>query len=292
MPVNPYFNHTTFTSEQNLIDSLIVESIQIYGHDTAYLIREDVNLDKLFGEDDLAKYQTAIPVEMYIKSVQSFSGQSEFMTKFGLHIEDQCTFSVAKSRWVTETANTSLVRPRENDIIWLQFTPTNRYLFEIRFVEDKEELFQLGKLYTYELRCELMNYSHERVITGNTVIDGVADLQTYTLALNVTNVTPNTSYILNETVYQGDVNTPTATGLVVSFAAASNAAGTLSVECITGTFDANNGPIVSASSGLTATLGDTPDPLISAVAPDSDNIFDTNAAQNIITIRGTNPRTS
>jgi hypothetical protein len=294
MPINPYFNHSTFESEQTLVQDLNDEAIQIYGHDTAYLVREDVDLDKLFGEDELAKFASALSIEMYIKSSASFSGQSEFMTKFGLHIEDQCTFSVSIRRWGNLVDEFDApARPREGDIIWLQMTPTNRYLFEIRFVEDKEQLFQLGKIYTYEIRTELMNYSHERIVTGNSDIDAVASNQTYSLSLDLTDLVQpdaNITYLLEETVYQGDVNLPTATGIVVSFEETTANSGTLIVQSITGAFANTGGLITGTTSGTTASLTDTPDVRISAVAPDSDNIFISDEAESVIVVRGQNPK--
>ena len=161
MPVNPYFNFTNFNTEQDLVEDLIIESIQIYGHSVHYIRREDAAIDKLLGEDASSRYTNGYEVEMYLKSSDSFQGQSEFMSKFGLHIEDQATFLVSARRF--GQISTGLDRPRENDIIYVEMTPTNRYLFEIRFVENKEQLFQLGKLYTYELRCEMMNFSHEQI---------------------------------------------------------------------------------------------------------------------------------
>ena len=191
MPLNPYFNHTTQVSEQTLLQDLIDESIQIYGHDTYYIERDTVDLDMILGEDHLAAYTNATPIEMYIKSTESFQGQSEFISKFGLHIEDQASLVVSQRRWAL-VFGAHLIRPREGDIIWIQMTPDNRYLFEIRFVENKEQLFQLGKLYTYELRCEMMNYTHEKVETALPDIDSAVEkymVPVETVGANTTPVT-------------------------------------------------------------------------------------------------------
>lgn len=172
--INRYFNQTSYTPEQDLMQDLIDESIQIYGHDVYYIVRENVDLDTLLGEDHLERWANAYAIEMYIKSTQSFQGQSEFISKFGLQIDDQCTFSVSTRRFNRVFQNV-LTRPRENDIIWIQMAPTKRYLFEIRFVEDKEQLFQLGKLYTYELRTELLTHSHGRIETDIPEIDNLVN---------------------------------------------------------------------------------------------------------------------
>ncbi len=232
MPVNPYFNTVTFATEQSLLNDLIVESIQIYGHSAYYLRREDVAIDKLFYEDPLARYPHASEIELYLKDKVSFAGSSEVFSKFGLIIEDQATFLVAASRFAT--VEPTLSRPRENDIIFIQFTPTNRYLFEIRFVENKEQLFQLGALYTFELRCEMMNYSHERVETGRADIDDLASAGAYTLDITMGAGSGSGTYTVGETVYQGDsFLLAMATGTVVAWSGSTKV---LSVQNITGAF--------------------------------------------------------
>lgn len=284
MPVNPFFNQTSYEGEQNLIQDLIDESIAIHGHETYYLKREDVDLDKLFGEDELQRFTQARSIEMYIKTSQSFQGQSEFVSKFGLHIEDQCTFSVSVRRFNTRVGDL-LTRPREGDIVWLQMTPTNRYLFEIRFVEDKEQLFQMGKLYTYELRCEVMNYSHERVQTSVPDINKVAENAAYTLSLELQ--TGNGAYIVGETVYQGESFIEAlATGTVSGFDANTNI---LLLQNITGEF-ANDVQIVGLSSNITRLPVGAPDTAPTRHDPIADNTLAVEESESIIVVRGTNPR--
>jgi len=216
MSVNRYFNHTSFASEQGLVQDLIDESIQIYGHDVYYIPRDTVNLDTFLGEDPLTAFTTTYPIEMYLKTLESFQGQSEFISKFGLHIEDQATFIVSQRRFTSavvdavDSAVTVLSRPREADLIYIEMTPNNRYLFEIKFVEDKERLFQLGKLYTYELRCELMNFTNEKVNTNVDDIDEVAQKEAYTINITM-NAGGSGTFVVGESVYQGNTSLATAT---------------------------------------------------------------------------------
>ena len=56
-------------------------------------------IDHLFGEDKLLKYETAADVEMYVKNVEGFEGEGDFMSKFGLQINDQLTLTVARKRF-------------------------------------------------------------------------------------------------------------------------------------------------------------------------------------------------
>ena len=286
MPTNPFFNHVTFTTEQDLIQDLIDEAIQIKGHSVYYLPREGVNESQLFGEDPLMIYPTAFEIEMYIKSIRMFEGASELMTKFGLLIEDKCVFSVSARRWQQE-ANThapTLTRPRENDIIWIQMTPTNRYLFNIQFVEDKEEFFELGKLYTYKLECELMQYSHERVQTNISAVDNVATSAAYTISLLLGS--GSGTYANNELVYQGpNIIEATATGMVYGFNANTN---TLLLQDVTGTF-VGNVAIIGANGQYI--LSESPDTAPTVHDPLADNDFLTNH-DSVIVIRKPNPRTS
>lgn len=282
MPTNPFFNEVSFATEQSLLNDLIVESIQIYGHSAYYLRREDVNIDPMFYEDPLARYRNASEIELYLKSNQSFKGSSEVFSKFGLVIEDQAEFLVAASRFAA--VEPTLLRPRENDIIYIQFTPTNRYLFEIRFVENKEQLFQLGKLYTFELRCEMMNYSHERIETGNTDIDGVATQGAYTL--DITMGAGSGVYTVGETVYQGDSYLlAIATGTVAGWNVSTKV---LSVQNITGEFAATvevTGVTSSAHYAPQAAPATAP----TSHDPVSDNAYLTETKPSVVQPRS-NPR--
>jgi|TARA_A100001391_G_scaffold174276_2_gene136660 hypothetical protein len=207
MTTNKYFSNFTYGREQDTQDDLIVESIKIYGQDVKYMPRTLVKEDDLFGEDILSKFETAVDLEMYIKNTTGFEGEGDFLSKFGLEIRDQVTFTMARKRWdqITtekiidevgfnyqiETANTgaysnshslmletgsangysiSSSRPNEGDLI---FFPLNEKLYEIKFVEHEEIFYPHGKLYTYDLTCELFQYSSQQLDTGNTAIDSL-----------------------------------------------------------------------------------------------------------------------
>ena len=63
-------------------------------------------------------------------------------------------------------------RPLEGDLI---FFPMVDKLFEIKFVEHESVFYQTGRLQTYDLRCELFDYSSEQIDTGFSEIDKVED---------------------------------------------------------------------------------------------------------------------
>jgi hypothetical protein len=159
--------------EQTLIEDLIIESIRIYGIEVYYMPRTLVNEDYLFDEATLSKFDDAYPVEMYIKSVDGFDGDGDFLSKFGLEIRDAVTLTVARRRFSEEVepdTTEDIGRPSEGDLIYL---PLNGKIFEVKFVEHEAIFYQMGSLQTYDLRCELFEYSHERIDTGISVIDQV-----------------------------------------------------------------------------------------------------------------------
>jgi hypothetical protein len=134
-----------------------------------YMPRTLTNYDKLLGTDDQSQYNKAILVELYIKSVDGFTGDGNFMSKFGLQIRDQVVFSIAQRTFNQEVAiQTDQLRPNEGDLIYF---PLNRKCFQIKYVNKYEMFYQFGALQTWELTCELFEYSNEQFNTGIAEID-------------------------------------------------------------------------------------------------------------------------
>jgi len=181
MATNLYFNNYGHQQQQWLIEDLIIESIKIYGMEVYYIPRTLVSEDTIWGEDTISTFDEAIPLEMYIKNVDGFEGEGDFLSKFGLEIRDEMTLTVAKRRYEEEiTSHThagqdtvshdQANRPIEGDLIYF---PLNGKLYEIKFVEHEAIFYQMGSLQTYDLRCELFEYSHQELNTGITDIDAI-----------------------------------------------------------------------------------------------------------------------
>jgi hypothetical protein len=173
---NLYFNNHAFSGEQTLIEDLIIESIKIYGVDCYYIPRTVVDEDLVFGEDTLSKFDDAYLIEMYIKSVDGFEGEGDFLSKFNIEIRDEMVLTVSRRRFGEELfvsdTNKQISRPAEGDLIYF---PLNNKVFEIKFVEHEAVFYQMGSLQTYDIRCELFEYSHERLDTGIAAIDSIED---------------------------------------------------------------------------------------------------------------------
>ena len=219
MATNPYFNlHGTNTPEQRLIENLIIESIKTYGTDVYYCPRTLNDEDTLMGEDNTSSYNSAHTIEMYIKSVDGFEGEGDFISKFGLQIKDQITFTVAKRRWaeLNVQGEGRAESPAEGDLIYFPMTSA---LFQVMFIEDEAVFYQTGGLQTYDLLCELFYYSDQNLNTGIEAIDKVEREQSYSIEFTLN--TGSGNYTIGETVYQGaSLGAATVKGEVAKWVAA------------------------------------------------------------------------
>ena len=212
MVTNLFFNNFNFTSEQRLVEDLIIEAIQIYGIECYYLPRTLVKEDNLFGEDILSKFDNAYALEMYIKNVEGFDGEGDFLSKFNIEIRDEITFTISQRRFSEEihpsdttpvNEDQGIGRPAEGDLVYF---PLNGKIFEVKFVEHEAVFYQLGSLQTYDLRCELFEYSSERIDTGIPQIDAIeTTLSVDALLYQVLFETYTTAAIVEATVSSGVV---------------------------------------------------------------------------------------
>ena len=171
MATNFFVNNFQASQEQLLLENLIIESIRFYGQDMFYIPRKLNNYDEVYGADDQSSYDAAYPIEMYIKSIDGFGGDQEFLSKFGVEIRNQVVFSVARRIFSEEVGEfTTQVRPNEGDLIWF---PLNQRAFQIKYVNKYEMFYQLGALQTWEMTCEVFEYSGESLNTGIPEIDNI-----------------------------------------------------------------------------------------------------------------------
>lgn len=166
---NFYFNNFYSTADQGLIEDLIIESISMYGLDVNYIPRTVINYSQEFREQQYSVYNEALPVPAYIKNVDGFEGEGEFLSSFGVEVREQITFSIAYRTFASEVGSViERTRPLEGDLIW--FGP-RQALYTIKFVNVKPVFYQLGALQFYDVVCELFEYSNEVFNTGVAEID-------------------------------------------------------------------------------------------------------------------------
>jgi hypothetical protein len=184
MATNKYFRNFNTRNEQLLIEDLVIETIKIHGIDMYYIPRE-LFLDQpsiLFGDDPISKFREHFIIEMYIKTVNGFEGEGDVISKFGLEIKDTASFVVSRKRFEHVTNRS---RPFEGDLIYFPLTES---FFEIKFVEDENPFYQLGRNYTYDLSVELFQYSHEDIKTQIPEIDSIVDSVKFKNILSIDSV--------------------------------------------------------------------------------------------------------
>ncbi len=173
MPTNVYFDTGTRT-EQTLYEDLMIEQLKIYGQDVFYIPRTLVKEDNLFGEDTLSKFGDAYLIEMYFENVEGYEGEKEIMSKFGLQMNEDVTFVVARRRFeqlVSHDSNLIVkTRPNEGDLVYF---PKVKKIFEITFVDHDDPFYQVHNVPAFKLKCKTFEYSSEDLDTGITEIDAI-----------------------------------------------------------------------------------------------------------------------
>lgn len=165
MAKNTYFRHGT-RNEQILQQSLVDEFVKMFGLDILYIPRKLVAQDKVLNEEIISEFDDSFLTYAYLENNEGFQGAGDILTKFGIRSTDEITLTMSKQIFddfiavQMVSAPNVLVgsRPQEGDLI---FFPLTSNLFEIKFVEHEKPFYQFGKLYTYELKCELYEYANE-----------------------------------------------------------------------------------------------------------------------------------
>ncbi len=241
MATNVFFSHAVKT-EQNLIEDLIVESLRMYGHDCYYLPRTIVNEDTILGDAADSSFEDAYEIEMYLEGVEGFEGEGDLYSKFGVEVRDTANFIMSRRSWerfVSLDANLATgLRPNEGDLIYF---PLTKSVFEIKFVEHENPFYQLGKLHTFKMTCDLYEYSGEDFNTGVGELDTDLDLaQTTGITLTLANSNVERAFVVGETVSQLVTDTIVVSGTVLAWSEDTNklTVGKINTTDTTSTLDA------------------------------------------------------
>ena len=262
MATNIYFQNSI--TDQNLLNEINREVIQQAGIDVMYIPRTLVKEDLILGEDVLSQFNTAYEIEMYVKSSDNFGGPDDAISRFGLDISDELILVVHAESFKFATNNTT---PLEGDLIYF---PLSKGLFEIKFVEDEQPFYQVGKNYVFELTCEVFQYGEEKIDTG-TDADKVERENAYAVDLLLTAGGTGT-YIIDEEVYQGaNLAAATSKAIVVSWVVSTR---TLRINNISGTF-ATGTNITGNDSSAVWSLTSFDDQLLPTTPYADNKIFET-----------------
>ena len=206
MATNLYFNNfpTQITSEQLLVEDLLIEALKINGMDVFYLPRSSRDqVDYIYGEDTLKQYTEAYAIELYMENITGMDGEGDFISKFGLEIRDEITLLVSRRRFKSTVPQN---RPLEGDLIYI---PLIQNFFEITLVEhenDQAMFYTLGRgrganVYVYALKLKQFVFSNEIIDTGIKEVDEqIRDAYPRTrIALS----TGTGKFVNDEIIYQG-----------------------------------------------------------------------------------------
>lgn len=194
MSTNFYFNNFQNSQEQVLIEDLVLESIKIYGHDMFYCPRTLIAKDDIYGEDSLSEYNEAFPIDLYIKSYDSYEGDGSFLSKFNLEIRDQMTLTVSVRNFMNEIGNiATIARPQEGDLIYI---PMVDRIMIIKYVNKNAVFYQMGAIQMYDLTCEMFEYSSESLNTGIAAIDNIE--QERSLDMGIWGILTNDNYTITD----------------------------------------------------------------------------------------------
>ena len=252
MASNKYFNLYKQKQEQLLMQDLVEEAIKIHAIDVVYIPRNIEMVDSVLREDALSNFNDYYHIEAYIKDYDGFRGNGSILSKFGLEIQNEITFSISRKSF-SKVFGLELTRPREGDLIFLPMS-TAVGLFEIKFVNDESNFFNLGEFYAFDLRCQQYVFQDENVITGISDVDEKVVTGSEVFALSIVN--PTALFLMNEMVYQGDTAlSATARGRVVE--SISNTE--LKIKDLYGTFTPSAGILKGSISNSQATLSATID---------------------------------
>ena len=191
MALNPFFLQGS-PSEQRLVQELINEQLKIYGVEVIYIPRKFVRKETILKEISSSKFDDNYAIEAYVNTYEGYTGQGDILSKFGVSLKDELNLVISRERFedfispFLETEDDDEIelssRPREGDLIYF---PLGQRLFEVKFVEHEQPFYQLGKLYVYELKCELFEYEDEVIDTSIDEIDTQIEDQGYISTLQL-----------------------------------------------------------------------------------------------------------
>lgn len=253
MAVNRYINNypsqERITNEYLVMEDIIVESIQMMGHNVYYVPRESFDEgDMVFGEYSKSAFNKAYLIEAYLLNVTGHEGQGDFFSKFGLEIRDNDTFIISRRSFLNIVPGSLRMRPQEGDLVYV---PVLHKMYEIKFIEQELMFHSIGKRlpFVYEMKCEAFRSSNEPINTGVQEIDQVAAENNYSMQLSVSEGSVPTDFIMGETVFQSsnnNINAAYAQGTVKEWFAGNN---TILVYNIVGQFTSANSVLIGLTSG-------------------------------------------
>ena len=190
MALNPFFLQGS-KSEQHLVQDLINETISMHGIEFIYMPRIFVNTKTVLREVTTSKFDRAFPIEGYIESYEGFDSGYNLLTKFGVRSTAEMKVLISQVRYAeyiqpllagVTGLSKDPTRPLEGDLLWF---PLRDILFEIKYVDDVHNFYQLQENYTYQLTLEPFEYEDEEINTGLTAVDDDFETAGYNVTMTL-----------------------------------------------------------------------------------------------------------
>lgn len=243
MTINKYFQQfPDHPSQESLLyEDLMIESIQVYGTNVFYIPRNSYSgeQDDLFGEVKDASFSSSFQIEMLVNTTMGPEGPGDLFSKFGLEIQDQYRFVVARRQFKKYVPDSVAIRPREGDLLWI---PAFHNIMEINWCEEEVNFYQLGRrppfFYYYDIRAEQFRHNNELFHTGIAYLDTRFSKYAYTVRFYLNDDEGNGGiYYQNEIAFEGaNAEFTTASGIVKAYNLANN---TIDLTQISGEFTSN-----------------------------------------------------
>lgn len=176
MTVSKFFSgHIARESEQDLHESLVIENIQLFGQDIAYIPLEEFDVDTIIRDPKNIVFKKFHIIEGYFPLNAQEDGVADIMSKFGYRDERRNTVLISKKRFREVTGKN---RPMEGDLILVSQSYDNielknfqNHLYEINDVDHQEPEWAHGKNYTFKIEMQRWIANNEKFDTGNFLID-------------------------------------------------------------------------------------------------------------------------
>jgi hypothetical protein len=239
-----YFQNYQNAVEFNLVEDLYNEAIFMQGFSGYYIPNTNEEArDLIYGDDPLKAFTVAYKLDTYLVNTMDYGDEQDFFSKFGLEVRNQLKIQFTVKEFHKRTQNI-YIKPREGDLIYIPFMKDTGELFEIKFVNTSKDLYTLGRIrpFYYELSLEPFKYNDESIDTGVAGIDAIEISESIKTTLDIQS--GNGSFIIGETVYQGDANTYIAKAEIIGWDEANTV---LTVINVSGSFSNTNAMLITAS---------------------------------------------
>lgn len=167
VPSNPYIIEADYaqSSEQDLLQELVDESIEMMGQRIYYIPGTVINIDVILAEPTRVLYDSHHSLPAITPDTEEFRNSSTMMTKFGVSFGDSTDFYISKTHFAQLGVKS---QPEVGDII---YHPMSRLVFKIKDVPFLESYRQLGKATVWKCVVGLYSADIDQFDTGLQVID-------------------------------------------------------------------------------------------------------------------------